>query len=287
MNFVNVARTSRKKVPFGIAQAGKAFRNEITPKNFIFRTREFEQMEIEYFCEPGTDGETFQLWHDEAYRFYTEILGLKKESVRFVEIPKDGLPHYSKRAGDFEFAFPFGWGEITTLANRTDFDLKAHMEHSKADLSYVTQVTEGDQQVTKKYIPYVIEPSMGLSRLTLATLCNAYDEVPTEEGKRIVLRFQPNIAPVKVAVLPVVKKLSKEAGEVYKIVSAAFVSEYDEAGAIGKRYYRADEAGIPYAICVDGENFALGQVTIRDRDTGLQDTVKLDDLVDYLRKKGC
>ena len=171
INFANIARSSRKKVPFGVAQCGKAFRNEITPQKFIFRTREFEQIEIEYFCEPGTDEKFFQMWHDEEFRFFTEVLGFSQEKVRFVEIPAEGLPHYSKRAGDFEYEFPFGWGEISTLANRTDYDLKAHMSLSGQDLSYTTQVLEGTEQITKKYIPYVIEPSIGLSRLTLAAMC--------------------------------------------------------------------------------------------------------------------
>lgn len=175
VNFPNIARSSRKKLPFGVAQAGKAFRNEITPKNFIFRTREFEQIEIEYFCKPGSDAENFEKWLSEEQRFFTEVLGLKSDKVRFVEIPKEGLPHYSKRAGDFEYLFPFGWGEISTLANRTDYDLKAHMELSKQDLSYF------DPFDNTKYVPYVIEPSIGLSRLTLAAMCDAYDEVTTEE----------------------------------------------------------------------------------------------------------
>lgn len=287
VNFANVARSSRKKVPFGIAQCGKAFRNEITPKNFIFRTREFEQIEIEYFCEPGTDEKFFQEWHDEESRFFTEVLGFKKEKVRFVEIPKEGLPHYSKRAGDFEYLFPFGWGEISTLANRTDYDLKAHMSLSKQDLSYVTQETVGTEQVTKKYIPYVIEPSIGLSRITLASLADAYDEVQMEAGTRVVMRFPANLAPIKIAILPVVKKLGAEAMELYRLLSEYFTCEYDDAGAIGKRYYRADEAGMPFAVCVDGDRYTAGMVTVRDRDTGLQDEVAIVDLVEYFRKKGC
>jgi len=175
VNFPNIARSTRKKLPFGVAQAGKAFRNEITPKNFTFRTREFEQIEIEYFCKPGTDAENFQTWLEEETRFFTEVLGFKSDKVRFVEIPKEGLPHYSKRAGDFEYLFPFGWGEISTLANRTDYDLKAHMELSKQDLSYF------DPFDNTKYVPYVIEPSIGLSRLTLAAMCDAYDEITNEE----------------------------------------------------------------------------------------------------------
>lgn len=249
VNFANIARTSRKKVPFGVAQAGKAFRNEITPRNFIFRTREFEQIEIEYFCKPGTDEATFSEWHNEEFDFFTKTLGLKEDKVRFVEIPKEGLPHYSKRAGDFEYLFPFGWGEISTLANRTNFDLSAHMKLSGQDLSYF------DPFENTKYVPYVIEPSMGLSRLTLAVLCDAYTEVKTEEGTRIVMKFAPNIAPVKIAILPVVKKLAEQAGQIYSLLSKKFVCEYDDAGAIGKRYYRFDEIGAPYCISIDSETF--------------------------------
>lgn len=282
VNFPNIARSSRKKIPFGVAQCGKAFRNEITPKNFIFRTREFEQIEIEYFCKPGTDAETFESWLQEEDRFFTEILGFKKENVRFVEIPKEGLPHYSKRAGDFEYLFPFGWGEISTLANRTDYDLKAHMEHSKQDLSYF------DPFDNSKYIPYVVEPSIGLSRLTLAAMCDAYDEVASEDGtSKVIMRFAPQVAPIKVWVFPLIKKFAEPANELYDMLSPHFACEYDEAGTIGKRYQRADEIGIPYSICVEPENYNLGQVTVRDRDTGEQEIVQLNQLVDWLRDKGC
>lgn len=281
VNFANIARTSRKKVPFGVAQCGKAFRNEITPKNFIFRTREFEQIEIEFFCKPGTDEAFFEEWLGEEQRFFTEVLGLDADKVRFVEIPKDGLPHYSRRAGDFEYLFPFGWGEISTLANRTDYDLNAHMKESKADLSYFDPFTN------EKYIPYVIEPSIGLSRLTLAALANAYTRVETEEGSRIIMKFKPSIAPIKVAILPVVKKLGTEAMEVFTLLSPHFTCEYDEAGAIGKRYYRMDEIGVPFSIAIDSDNYNQGQVTVRDRDTGLQETVKIENLVEYFRGKGC
>jgi glycyl-tRNA synthetase len=281
VNFPNIARSSRKKIPFGVAQCGKAFRNEITPKNFIFRTREFEQIEIEYFCKPGTDAELFGEWLDEESRFFTEVLGFKSDKVRFVEIPKEGLPHYSKRAGDFEYLFPFGWGEISTLANRTDYDLKAHMELSKQDLSYF------DPFDNSKYVPYVIEPSIGLSRLTLAAMCDAYDEVQNEEGSRVVMRFAPQVAPVKVGVFPLVKKFAEPANALYDLLAEHFVCEYDEAGTIGKRYARADEIGIPYSICVEPENYDQGQVTVRDRDTGEQEVVKIADLVAWLGAKGC
>jgi glycyl-tRNA synthetase len=282
VNFPNIARSSRKKIPFGVAQSGKAFRNEITPKNFIFRTREFEQIEIEYFCKPGTDAENFEMWLGEEERFFVEVLGFKWEKVRFVEIPKEWLPHYSKRAGDFEYLFPFGWGEISTLANRTDYDLRAHMDHSGQDLSYF------DPYDNTKYIPYVIEPSIGLSRLTLAAMCDAYNEVPGEEGtSKVVMRFAPQVAPIKVGVFPLVKKFAEQAGELYDILSREFMCEYDEAGTIGKRYQRADEIGIPYSICVEPENYDQGQVTVRDRDSGEQEVVKIDELVKWLKSKGC
>lgn len=282
VNFPNIARSSRKKIPFGVAQCGKAFRNEITPKNFIFRTREFEQIEIEYFCKPGTDAELFQEWLDKEWEFFTKALGFKSEKVRFVEIPKEGLPHYSKRAGDFEYLFPFGWWEISTLANRTDYDLKAHMWLSKADLSYFDPFTN------EKYIPYVIEPSIGLSRLTLAAMCDAYDEVPGEEGtSKVVMRFAPAVAPIKVGVFPLVKKFTEQASALYDLLSTHFMCEYDEAGTIGKRYQRADEIGIPYSICVEPENYDQWQVTVRDRDSGEQEIVKIADLVEWLKGKGC
>jgi len=279
VNFANVVRSSRRKVPFGIAQCGKAFRNEITPKNFIFRTREFEQIEIEYFCEPGTDEQFFKEWYDEETRFFTEVLWLDKDKVRFVEIPKDWLPHYSKRAWDFEFLFPFGWWEISTLANRTDYDLKAHMWLSKQDLSYF------DPFVNKKYVPYVIEPSIWLSRLVLAAMCGAYDTVDTEEWTRIVLRFKPSIAPIKIAVLPIVKKLWDEAKKIYKELSKNWMCEYDETGNVGKRYFRFDEIWTPFCIVVDDSTVNNNTVTVRDRDTGLQDTVKVTELEEYFRKK--
>ncbi len=281
VNFPNIARSSRKKIPFGVAQAGKAFRNEITPKNFIFRTREFEQIEIEYFCKPGTDAENFETWLAEEQRFFTQVLGFKVEKVRFVEIPAEGLPHYSKRAGDFEYLFPFGWGEISTLANRTDYDLKAHMEVSKQDLSYF------DPFDNTKYVPYVIEPSIGLSRLTLAAMCDAYDEVTTEEGSRVVMRFAPQVAPIKVGIYPLVKKFAAQAEELFAKLAPEFMCDYDESGTIGKRYARADETGIPYSLCVEPENYEQGQVTVRDRDSGEQEVVKIDELVTWLKNKGC
>lgn len=279
VNFPNIARSTRKKIPFWVAQAWKAFRNEITPKNFIFRTREFEQIEIEYFCKPGTDADVFQNWLDEENRFFTQVLGFDENKVRFVEIPKEWLPHYSKRAWDFEYQFPFGWGEISTLANRTDYDLNAHMSLSKQDLSYF------DPFDNTKYIPYVVEPSIGLSRLTLAAICNAYDEIETEEGNRVVLRFHPRVAPVKVAVFPIVKKLAEKGRAIFDLLASEFQVEYDETGAVGKRYYRADEMGIPFSIVVDDEHYDAGTVTVRHRDSGEQEVVRIDELVEWVRTR--
>lgn len=286
VNFANIVRTSRKKVPFGVAQVGKAFRNEITPGNFIFRTREFEQMEIEFFCEPesvapGKHLELHAKWKSDCMDFLTDTIGLQPELLRFRDHGADELSFYSAATTDIEFKFPFGWGELWGIADRTDYDLNAHMKESKQDLSYFDPFTN------TKYIPYVIEPSLGLNRLFLVTLLNAYTQVETEEGTRIVMKFKPSIAPIKVAVLPLVKKLGAEAMEVYKLLSPHFMCEYDEAGAIGKRYYRMDEIGVPFSICVDSENYDQGQLTVRDRDTGLQEIVKIENLVEYLRNKGC
>lgn len=286
VNFPNIARSTRKKVPFGVAQVGKAFRNEITPGNFIFRTREFEQMEIEYFCEPehiapGKHLELHAEWKIECKRFLTDVIGLREENLRLRDHEKEELSHYSAATTDIEFKFPFGWGELWGIADRTDFDLKAHMAESKQDLSYM------DPYTNTKYIPYVIEPSVGLTRLFLATLANAYDEITNEEGTRIVMRLAPAVAPIKVAVYPLVKKFSEQANELYNLLSEHFVCEYDEAGTIGKRYQRSEEMGIPYAIAVEPENYDQGQVTVRDRDTGEQEIVKIENLVEWLKSKGC
>lgn len=286
VNFPNIARSTRKKVPFGVAQVGKAFRNEITPGNFIFRTREFEQMEIEYFCEPehiapGKHLELHAEWKMECKRFLTDVIGLREENLRLRDHEKEELSHYSAATTDIEFKFPFGWGELWGIADRTDFDLKAHMAESKQDLSYM------DPYTNTKYIPYVIEPSVGLTRLFLATLANAYDEITNEEGTRIVMRFAPAVAPIKVAVYPLVKKFADQANALYEILSEHFVCEYDEAGTIGKRYQRSEEMGIPYAIAVEPENYDQGQVTVRDRDSGEQEIVKIENLVEWLKGKGC
>lgn len=286
VNFPNITRSSRKKVPFGVAQVGKAFRNEITPGNFIFRTREFEQMEIEYFCEPeniapGKHLELHAEWKMECKRFLTDVIGLKEENLRLRDHEKEELSHYSAATTDIEFKFPFGWGELWGIADRTDFDLKAHMNESKQDLSYF------DPYTNTKYIPYVIEPSVGLTRLFLATLANAYEEITNEEGTRAVMRFAPAVAPIKVAVYPLVKKFADQANALYDILSEHFVCEYDEAGTIGKRYQRSEEMGIPYAIAVEPENYDQGQVTVRDRDSGEQEIVKIVNLVEWLKNKGC
>jgi len=279
VDFPNILRTSRKKLPFWVAQCWKAFRNEITPWNFIFRTREFEQIEIEYFCEPWTDDANFAMWYDEETRFFTEILWFDKDKIRFVEIPKDWLPHYSKRAWDFEFLFPFGWWEISTLANRTDFDLKAHMTLSKQDTSYFDPFTN------RKYIPYVIEPSIWLSRLVLATLSNAYTVEWEGEEARTYLKFDPKVAPIKVWVLPVVKKIWEDAKKVFKQLAEDFVCEYDEVWTIGKRYARFDEIWTPFCVTIDSENFVNEKVTIRYRDTMEQELIELKNLNDFIKNK--
>jgi len=275
VDFANVARSSRRKLPFGIAQVGKSFRNEITPWNFIFRTREFEQMEIEFFVTPGEDDTYFQIWKSESERFLTEVIGLEKENVRFVPIKKEELPHYSKEAGDFEYQYPFGWWEIETLANRTDYDLKAHMTASGQNLSYFDTVNN------TRFLPYVIEPAMGLGRITLAALCDAY----TVEEDRTYLKLNPKVAPIKVGVLPVVKKLSAEGKKVYAQLSEEFICEYDETGSVGKRYARMDEIGTPFCITIDSENFDAGNVTVRHRDSMLQETIAISELNTYIREK--
>ncbi len=279
VDFPNILRTSRRKLPFWVAQCWKAFRNEITPGNFIFRTREFEQIEIEYFCEPGTDEWFFAEWLKEETRFFTEVLWFDKDKVRFVEIPKEWLPHYSKRAWDFEFLFPFGWWEISTLANRTDYDLKAHMTLSKQDTSYFDPFTN------RKYIPYVIEPSIWLSRLVLASLSNAYTVIWDWEETRTYLKLDPKVAPIKVWVLPVIKKISDIAKPIFKQLAEDFVCEYDDVGSVGKRYARFDEIGTPFCVTIDSENFDAWNVTIRYRDTMEQELVEISKLNEFIRAK--
>ena len=279
VNFKNVQRTTRRKVPMGIAQIGKSFRNEITPGNFIFRIREFEQMELEFFCKPGTELEWHKYWKDFCKNWLLN-LGIKEENIRLRDHSKEELSHYSNATTDIEFTFPFGWGELWGIASRTDFDLRRHMEHSKQDLSYL------DPETNEKYIPYVIEPSLGCDRVALAFLCNAYDEEEIAEGDvRTVLHLHPALAPYKVAVLPLSKKLSDKATEVYEMLSKKFMCDYDEAGSIGKRYRREDEIGTPYCVTIDFDTLEDNQVTVRDRDTMEQVRLPIDELEAWIQEK--
>lgn len=279
VNFKNVQRTTRKKIPFGIGQIGKSFRNEITPGNFTFRTREFEQMELEFFCEPGKDLEWFDYWKNYCYNWLIS-LGIKAESIKMRDHSKEELCHYSNATTDIEFKFPFGWGELWGIADRTDFDLKQHMEHSRDDLSYF------DPTTNEKYVPYCIEPSLGADRVALAFLCDAYDEEEVAEGDvRTVLRFHPVIAPVKIAVLPLSKKLGDDAYKVYEMLTKNYVCEYDETGSIGKRYRRQDEIGTPFCITFDFESLNDASVTIRERDSMQQVRLKIEELDGYFAEK--
>ena len=247
VNFKNVVRTTRKRLPMGIAQIGKSFRNEITPGNFTFRTREFEQMELEFFCEPGTDLEWHKYWKEFCEKWLLD-LGMKKENIRLRDHSKEELSHYSNATTDIEFLFPFGWGELWGIADRTDFDLSSHIKCSKQDLSYQDPITN------EKFVPFVIEPSLGCDRVTLAFLCNSYEEQDLGEGdSRVVLHLHPALAPFKVAVLPLSKKLSEKAEEIYEDLSKEFMCDYDESASIGKRYRRQDEIGTPYCVTVDFE----------------------------------
>lgn len=278
VNFKNIARTSRKKIPFGVAQIGKSFRNEITPGNFIFRTREFEQMELEFFCKPGTDLEWFAFWRGYCKKWLLD-LGIDEESLRLRDHDKDELCFYSKATTDFEFMFPFGWGELWGVADRTDYDLTQHSNHSGEAMEYF------DPETNEKYTPYVIEPSLGADRVLLAFLCNAYDEEEDEKGdKRVVMRFHPALAPFKAAVLPLSKKLSAEATEIYTELSKYFSVDYDDAGSIGKRYRREDEIGTPICITYDFDSVEDKCVTVRDRDTMEQKRIPISDLKDYIEK---
>ena len=276
VNFKNIARTSRKKVPFGVAQIGKSFRNEITPGNFIFRTREFEQMELEFFCKPGTDLEWFEFWRGYC-RDWLLNLGMDKDSLRLRDHDKDELCFYSKATTDFEFLFPFGWGELWGVADRTDYDLTQHANHSGESMEYFDPVTN------EKYVPYVIEPSLGADRVLLAFLCNAYDEEVDEKGDtRVVMRLHPALAPFKAAVLPLSKKLSDKAGEVYTSLSKYFNVDFDDAGSIGKRYRRQDEIGTPFSICYDFESEEDSCVTVRNRDTMESVRMPIGDVKAYI-----
>ena len=286
VNFRNVQRAARKKLPFGIAQIGKSFRNEITPGNFIFRTREFEQMELEFFCEPGTDMEWFQYWKDYCWNFLLS-LGMKEDSIRRRDHSKEELSHYSAGTTDIEFTFPWGWGELWGVANRTNFDLTQHINTSGQDLSYVNSETG------EKVVPYVIEPSLGAGRVALAFLINAYDEeslgvdAKGKEDVRTVLHLHPALAPFKCAVLPLSNKpeLKELAESIYDDLSKYFMVDYDTSGSIGKRYRREDEIGTPYSVCVDFESLEDKCITVRDRDTMDQVRIPIADLRSYIEEK--
>ena len=279
VNFANIQRTTRKKLPFGVGQIGKSFRNEITPGNFIFRIREFEQMELEFFCKPGTDLEWFEYWRGFC-RDWLLSLGLKEENLRLRDHEPEELSHYSKATTDFEFVFPFGWGELWGIADRTDFDLTQHTQHSGKSLEYF------DQETGEKYIPYVIEPSLGADRVTLAFLVDAYDEeVIGENDTRVVLHLHPALAPFKACVLPLSKKLGEKASELHEKLSKKFMVDYDETGSIGKRYRRQDEIGTPFCITYDFESETDGCVTVRDRDTMEQIRMPIDELEAYIESK--
>lgn len=277
VNFKNVQRTTRKKVPFGIGQIGKSFRNEITPGNFIFRTREFEQMEMEFFCKPDTDLEWFAYWKDYCFNFLTSI-GIKSENLRFRDHEKEELSFYSKATSDIEYDYPFGWGELWGIADRTNYDLTRHQEYSKKNLEYL------DPETNEKYLPYVIEPAVGVDRMFLAVLSDAYDEETLENNdKRIVMHLHPAIAPYKVAVLPLTKKLSDKAREIYAKLAKEFMCEFDESGQIGKRYRRQDAIGTPLCVTVDFDTLEDDSVTIRNRDTMEQVRVKISMLNQYIQ----
>ena len=279
VNFLNVQRTMRAKVPFGIGQIGKSFRNEITPGNFIFRVREFEQMELEFFCKPDTDLEWFGFYKSYCNSFLKD-LGIKPENLRNRDHEKQELSFYSKATTDIEYHYPFGWGELWGIADRTDYDLSTHMEHSKKDLRYI------DPETNERYLPYVIEPSVGVERLFLAVLCDAYERQVLEDGaEREVLHLIPALAPFKATILPLVKKVhSQKASEIYSELLKDFYVSYDEAGSIGKRYRRCDAIGVPFCITVDDETINDDVVTVRNRDTMEQEKVKVSDLKEYINR---
>ena len=279
VNFANIARTTRKKLPFGVAQVGKSFRNEITPGNFIFRVREFEQMELEFFCKPGTDLEWFDYWRSYC-RDFLYALGIKPENLRLRDHDPAELAFYSKGTTDFEYLFPFGWGELWGIADRTDYDLNQHIKESGQSLDYF------DPTDNTRYVPYVIEPSLGVERLFLATVVEAYDEEQLDEkDSRVVMHFHPYLAPFKAAVLPLSKKLSDKADEVREMLSKDFSVDFDDAGSIGKRYRRQDEIGTPFCVTYDFDTAEDGCVTVRDRDTMQQERVKIDKLNAYIAER--
>ena len=277
VNFANVLRTTRKKLPFGIAQIGKSFRNEITPGNFTFRIREFEQMELEFFCEPGSDLEWFNFWRNYCKNWLLS-LGIKENSIRLRDHEKEELSHYSSATSDIEFLFPFGWGELWGIADRTDFDLKQHQKFSGKSLEYF------DEKTQTKYLPYVIEPSLGADRVALAFLCDAYDEETlNEKDSRVVLHLHPALAPFKAAILPLSKKLSDGALKVFEDLSSEFMVDFDESGSIGKRYRRQDEVGTPFCLTYDFDSESDNCVTVRFRDTMQQERIAIDKLKDFLK----
>ena len=279
VNFKNIVRSTRRKLPMGVCQIGKSFRNEITPGNFIFRTREFEQMEMEFFCKPGEDMQWFEYWRGFC-RDWLLSLGIKEDNLRLRDHKAEELSHYSTATTDFEFQFPFGWGELWGIADRTDFDLKAHEATSGESMEYIDPLTN------ERFIPYVVEPSVGVERLALSFLCNAYEEQELENDSRVVLHLHPALAPYKAAVLPLQKnKLGEQALAVYEDLSRRFMVDYDETGSIGKRYRRQDEIGTPLCVTVDFETEETGSVTVRDRDTMLQERVPLSELVSYIEGK--
>ena len=279
-NFLNVQRSMRLKVPFGIGQTGKSFRNEITPGNFIFRVREFEQMELEFFCKPGTELEWFKHYKEYCKNFLLS-LGIKEENLRLRDHSKEELCFYSNATTDIEYKFPFGWGELWGIASRTDYDLTQHQKFSGVSMGYL------DPETNERYIPYVIEPSLGVERLVLTVLCNAYEEETLEDGStREVLHLHPYLAPYKLVVLPLVKKHHQEkAMEIYKTLQKSFMCTYDDSGNIGKRYRRADVVGTPFAITIDDETIEKGTVTIRERDTMKQEVINIEDIKEYIEKR--
>ena len=279
VNFANIQRTTRRKLPFGVCQIGKSFRNEITPGNFTFRTREFEQMELEFFCKPDTDLEWFYYWKDYCKNWLLS-LGIKEENMRLRDHEKEELSFYSKATTDIEYLFPFGWGELWGIADRTNYDLKQHQDHSGKSLEYF------DPSDNTRYIPYVVEPSLGADRVALAFLCEAYDEEEVgEKDTRVVMHLHPALAPYKCAVLPLSKKLNENAEKVYHMLQKRFMVEYDDAGSIGKRYRRQDETGTPFCLTYDFDSETDGCVTVRDRDTMAQERVAIDKLAEYIEAK--
>ncbi|MDR2360433.1 MAG: glycine--tRNA ligase [Oscillospiraceae bacterium] len=285
VNFKNVQRSTRRKIPFGVCQIGKSFRNEITPGNFTFRTREFEQMELEFFCEPGSDLEWFAYWRAFC-REWLLSLNITEENLRLRDHEKEELSHYSKATTDFEFLFPFGWGELWGIADRTDFDLNAHQAESGESMEYIEQ--GGDKADEKRFVPYVIEPSLGTDRVTLAFLIDAYDTEVVDAEKndtRTVLRLHPALAPFKAAVLPLSKKLNEKAEAICRELSRDFMTDFDDSGSIGKRYRRQDEVGTPFCVTYDFESEIDGQVTVRDRDTMAQTRIPIADLKSYIAER--